>query len=711
MKCQFCKAIFADKDEVQLHQVSSCPAIEKEIFTGINHPCVNVILRWNSDGGIASPSNVYVLLSDQEEQIELYRSDNGCYLSHKISIQVGKYVGQIVADDEMCPIKAVKVDLESKLIDLKIDERTAISRNQVDTELRRESYDIIPSKNSDKSRIKQTQTVHVPYRMNEKSALAKKMIACDKDCYKLEMKSGCCRIDFSTAAFECFKHDVNEYIRSSKVYKIVEDKLFVDLDGREPQDTLKVWSMRDDSEFLFTINLYRTKSNAMINGAKYRVFVDEDLPVLLKMLVERKEVIDEANNQFKIFIPDAIDALNHENEAIDSYEKEKTASSGALMTRRNRKKKIYEGYDVSNTSRRTRNSIQESSVDNEESENCEGTTNNGNDWESEPKFWDTFGEHEWTVTIAKSRNGPKSCVNCNKNNSNNMVRCDGCGSWCHFKCIPAHTIWKKDQDFLCSTCNEKDKAMWQRFNADDELSDSRSTKTLQDEIICLDGADTAPFTDIQSNVNNEEEEADKLSLDCEKSSSQIVYGCEPIPSEDGNMEKCTVLNKYIREISSWYQQMNFSIGQMVKGEAVSIPDFQMDGCCIYYNDPPVYESNEMQLVISQKGRRGVDIVHIDRNESHISVDDLANMLRGMKGDYKDLFTIILKQKRKLDEMKNMHNMTMLPDAIMSHINFISQKLVEKERKIKDLDETNKKGKLEIVEVKSREIRERKFEAW
>ena len=707
MKCQFCKAIFADKDEVQLHQVSSCPAIEEEDFTGINHPCANVIFQWKNDG--KASSKVHVLLSDREEQIEL-TSVNGCYLSHEISIQVGKYDGQIIADDDMFPIEEVEVDLKSNLIDLKIERRLVISRNQINcTELSSERCESLSSLNNDESSIRRTQTV--PYKMNEKAALAKKMIACNKECYKIEMKSGCCRIDFSTASFEYFKNDVNTYIRNSEVYKVVEDKLFVDMDGKEPQDTLKVWSKRNTKEFLFTINLYRTKSNAMINGAKYRLFVDQDLPVLLRMLEEREEVISEANNQFKRSIPDRMYALNRGNEAIDIDETQKSESCEAIMTRRTRKKKIYEDYDLGSTSRRTRNSTQETKSDNGESEKYEGPADNEDDWESKPKFWDKYGENEWTITIAKSRNGPKSCVeNCNKNNSSNMVRCDGCGSWCHYKCIPADIIWNKEQDFLCSTCNSKENAMLPPSNLKEEgeLPDCGPTKSLQDKIIaknlsaiCLDGADTAPITDTQLTVINEEV-GDKLNGEGETSNSVIVYGCEPIPIDNGNGEKyeVSVLNEYIKEISSWYKQVNNSVTEMVKGKVVSSPDFQLDGCSIYYYDPPVNKPKEMQLVINRKGQCGVDIIHIDKDETHNSMDFIKDLLGSMKGDqYKDLYTIILKQKEKLDEMKNIHNMMMLPEAIMSHINFLSQKLVAKERKIKELDEINKKGKVEMVELK------------
>ena len=136
---------------------------------------------------------------------------------------------------------------------------------------------------------------------------------------------------------------------------------------------------------------------------------------------------------------------------------------------------------------------------------------------------------------------------------------------------------------------------------------------------------------------------------------------------------------------------------MVKSEPVNSPEYKIDGSCIYYNDPASSKYDETQLVIRHDGKRELEIVHIDESVKSVDCD---NLLRGIKGDqYKDLFTIILKQKGKLDELKNRNNMMMLPDAIMSHINFLSQTLVGKEKKIKELNELNKKEKLEVSESK------------
>ena len=87
----------------------------------------------------------------------------------------------------------------------------------------------------------------------------------------------------------------------------------------------------------------------MINGAQYRSFVTNDLPLLLEMLDRRGEVIDEANNQYKSFIPEAMNALTSQNEIGDVNNTEHPGNE-VLTSKRNRKQKNFDEYDTGNLS-------------------------------------------------------------------------------------------------------------------------------------------------------------------------------------------------------------------------------------------------------------------------------------------------------------------------------------------------------------------------
>ena len=86
MKCQFCKSIFADKDELQLHQVSSCPAIEEDDFT---EKVSEATFRWeNNEMNINSPKTAHIILSDTDNQIEMNYSYS-YYESKTVQMQPG----------------------------------------------------------------------------------------------------------------------------------------------------------------------------------------------------------------------------------------------------------------------------------------------------------------------------------------------------------------------------------------------------------------------------------------------------------------------------------------------------------------------------------------------------------------------------------------------------------------------------------------------
>ena len=117
MKCQFCNTILADMEEMQSHHVSSCPAIEDENFTGLEHQCAEIVFIYMGNNG--TTEKLYVLLSDRDENIELsYTPETGAYTSGKINMNVGRYDGQLILHDEIISIESFEVCLQTEVINI-----------------------------------------------------------------------------------------------------------------------------------------------------------------------------------------------------------------------------------------------------------------------------------------------------------------------------------------------------------------------------------------------------------------------------------------------------------------------------------------------------------------------------------------------------------------------------------------------------------------
>ena len=278
-----------DKDDLQFHQIGSCPGIENEDFVQQNEE--KIFFRWVKDRCVTD-REVHIILADVDNQIGLYSDDKYVkYESKFVSMMPGNYEGQIIIGDNIHPLNDVIIDQNSTVVEIEIKSGNG------DGQL------IVAAKNGSSSLTQMNATtskeVLVKYELNRKSALAKKMAACEREEMTLVFAKTYCTIQLSTASFEYFREDVIERINNCTHYKILRHDPVKDLNGCITGEIIGVGTNTSDK--LFVVNLYQTQSSVMINGSK--------LPYLTQKLSDRGNAIEEVNKQFKGSIPKAMSLL------------------------------------------------------------------------------------------------------------------------------------------------------------------------------------------------------------------------------------------------------------------------------------------------------------------------------------------------------------------------------------------------------------------
>ena len=167
---------------------------------------------------------------------------------------------------------------------------------------------------------------------------------------------------------------------------------------------------------------------------------------------------------------------------------------------------------------------------------------------SKPKFWHIYGDGEWNDEVIKKCNKPRGCLeDCGKNNNNNMVCCDGCGRWCHFKCTKMDVSCIKDsQDFICSQCDLK----IQSSNNSDckEVFECESDNTHESPIVIGDDSDNSDYKEkeiVEGELGSIPESPLVVSGDSNNRNCSEVLECEPgnspespVGSGDENNREC-----------------------------------------------------------------------------------------------------------------------------------------------------------------------------
>ena len=259
MKCQFCGEVCIDMDQLQIHQ-TTCPGVNNEDYIRQNLE-TEVNFQWKKDRNIGLLKNVYVILSDMDEQIKLgvvnYNADAQVFESGKVLVQIGCYTGHLIMEGDLLAIEIVSVTRKTKVIQIAIS----------DKEMQKEKQLMTRSKTANEGMV-MGNVKEVNYKLNKKLALTKKMEGCNRVRYDPVVHNNCCVITLSTAAFELFRNDVVTYLQGKDVYVIKVDSSN-DKEKNITQDTIKVKRKQaglefDDMEPLFTINLYRTTCRVMI---------------------------------------------------------------------------------------------------------------------------------------------------------------------------------------------------------------------------------------------------------------------------------------------------------------------------------------------------------------------------------------------------------------------------------------------------------------
>ena len=358
--------------------------------------------------------------------------------------------------------------------------------------------------------------VFVDYQLNKELALAKKVAACERVEYKVTQETSCCVIELNTVSFEYFKLDISELILESSCYTQKSDNPVKDLDRNIAQDIRRIVSS-ETGKHLFTINLYRTSSRVMVNGSEYKKFVNDDLPKLLKKLDARKDQLYEENKMMKGMLSEAMSSKKA------STDKGKSDSKDEKGSKRIRKTKTYDDFETTPTNKRsTRLSVksEQASMDQASSSTSKVLSyanktdqapedkEQANNWEEEPKFWKVYGKGAWSKSVADVCNRSRGCiVECGGYNTKEMIRCDGCGGWIHFKCLDVKVI-NKDDDYVCLNC------LGERNSKVEDMKDKLDEKTIakKEKSTILDIPDSGDEhrcnIEAHQNVDNKESEVE-----------------------------------------------------------------------------------------------------------------------------------------------------------------------------------------------------------
>ncbi len=322
MKCQFCKLICPTNQDVQLHQVSSCPAIEQDADAGVNE--VVASFRWHGVNPDLSVDSVHLISDDLISNTELtFDQTNKFYVSSNVTVHRGTYSDAhlLIKNDILVPLQTFHVQMLPGLITEIIElfpqnELIVVSQDTITVDTTADASTDPPNDTSAVARINndlpavegneipvpKEQIVTKPlttanYKLNEQKAMNNKLLACDRVPFTLKQNNNSITITLNTATYEYFFQVLIEYLNNPNNNYRIENSPEGDITGQViTQDRLRVFT---NSSHMFTANMYRTKSRVMVNGPHYLKFMNEDLPHIEKQISDAGSTLETANSLLK----------------------------------------------------------------------------------------------------------------------------------------------------------------------------------------------------------------------------------------------------------------------------------------------------------------------------------------------------------------------------------------------------------------------------
>ena len=722
-----------DMDEVQFHQIRSCPAIENDDCT---QPLASkIVFEWVKDGSVAERT-VHLILSDVDDQIELMNITNIKYKSEIVSLMHGKYSGHLVMGNDIHPVKDVTISQDTTLVDIEL-------KNNVD-----EALSLVVAKNEHSQHqsnggmrdisASTNNGVLVEYDLNKRAALAKKMASCEREDFEVELKTLSCLVQLNTASFEYFREDIIAFVNNCAKYRVIRHDPVKDKSGCLTAEIVAVGSSYSTTDKLFTINIYQTTSRVMVNGSKFQLFVEKDLPSLLQKLKNRRNTIHDVNQQFRESIPIAMGLLEQSvdlKENINSNSVDEDDKSSSISNRRNRKKKSFEDYEITKAPKRSKKSgpiTEKSTEKSRKKEHSIVECVEENDWEAQPKYWEVYGQGTWDRERIKSCNKRKGCLTeCGGNNSSQMIQCDGCGHWCHNRCI-AEDI-DVTEDYICCNCKTRvidenvqlaaamvntsiepcvdsgtvgDKVKQKHCEMDEkEMENGERVTDQREEILTKAETEGSLPTSISESTLKEDSKTLSKKINDNILEQQI---------------NDTIINEQMAREFVIKQSKNTSFTEQFKPVSIPVTDnlisttaqtcqitaaldidqtHEQSVTMAGNGDSPVVNCNMSACALFGSGDSDESLTLGMQFKDKKFLIKVNNILKGKNSQQDILYGMIMKMKEKLFTLQSENQQGVVKKSEVLKIQEVTQRLEKSEEKVKDLKEKLKKVVLENSELK------------
>ena len=274
----FCRSNFDDINELQHHQLN-CDVIENsdemEAFS-----CDDTqlhLIEYHVSENAASPVSKALQVHDDSNPLpttsKTSKSKSIALDSTNVIIEVNDATNPEEFREQIPVIKKGDVDPSSQSIVKKIVPELPL--------LDVDSFSVDGSCPTPQTT---DHSVYLDYTLDRQVALNKKKKGCDKPLYHVKHHNDSTYIALNTASFDTFKDVAGEYFKNQQdTYKLVPS-VQKDQQNSTTQDVIRVLNNNPDNSLAFTINLYRTKNSALVNGPSHTEFRDQILPLIINKI-------------------------------------------------------------------------------------------------------------------------------------------------------------------------------------------------------------------------------------------------------------------------------------------------------------------------------------------------------------------------------------------------------------------------------------------